>query len=273
MAAMSDRLLVLDAGKRTRRHRLPEGAELVRTHGRVRDATSQPRRTRSKPTVWLAPAQDDLVLFKEIINESERPKGNHRLVVADRVGQGRGEVLRALFDLVISADRDVKLLPVDELIEALSSPARDDLLIGLALDRDDNLIAVYRGSLEPLIVPASFLGEGASTALAEGDFQIVDFGHAIRFGDCEASADAILYAFDAAYRRRRKAQLVRQDRSFGGALRRLRMLRGVSRSDFDGVSSKEIARIERGEVKRPQAQTLGLIARRLGVAPDEIATY
>jgi hypothetical protein len=270
---MTDRVLVLDATERPRQP-LPEGAEVVDSYSRVREAArGRPTTREHKGIVWLARTGDDLALLNEIINQNIQPKGNHRLVVTDRVGRGRSEVLRALFDFVIFADSEIRLLPADELLEALSSPARDDLLIGLAIDRDDNSLVLYRGSLEPIVVPVSFFGEGAETALERGDFEVVDFGHAVRFGDREASTDAILYALDANYRRRRKAQLVRQDRSFGGALRRLRLLRGLSRDDFESVSAKEIARIERGEVKRPQSRTVALIARRLGIAPDEIGSY
>ena len=57
------------------------------------------------------------------------------------------------------------------------------------------------------------------------------------------------------------------------SLRRLRLMRGLSRDDFPGVAAKTIARIERGEVERPREETLHRIAQRLGVAPADITTY
>jgi hypothetical protein len=39
------------------------------------------------------------------------------------------------------------------------------------------------------------------------------------------------------------------------------------------VFLKEIARIERNEIAKPRAKTLGVIARRLGVKPEEIEHY
>jgi transcriptional regulator with XRE-family HTH domain len=66
---------------------------------------------------------------------------------------------------------------------------------------------------------------------------------------------------------------VDSDRSLGGALRRLRLQKGLRQSDFPGVTAKEIARIERGEVKKPHQQTLAEIAKRMGVSADEISTY
>jgi transcriptional regulator with XRE-family HTH domain len=53
----------------------------------------------------------------------------------------------------------------------------------------------------------------------------------------------------------------------------LRELRGIPRSGFPSISAKEVARIERGDVERPRRSTVEAIARRLGVSPEEIATY
>ncbi len=61
--------------------------------------------------------------------------------------------------------------------------------------------------------------------------------------------------------------------SFGGCLRRLRLQKGVGRGDFPGINMKEIARIERGEIKKPHAATVKAIARKLGVEPEEIEEY
>jgi len=47
----------------------------------------------------------------------------------------------------------------------------------------------------------------------------------------------------------------------------------LRQSDFPGITAKEIARIERGEIKKPHQRTLAVIARRLGVPADQIATY
>ena len=42
--------------------------------------------------------------------------------------------------------------------------------------------------------------------------------------------------------------------------------------DFPGLTAKEIARIERGEVKKPHQRTLAKIARRIGIRVEEIST-
>lgn len=78
---------------------------------------------------------------------------------------------------------------------------------------------------------------------------------------------------DAKARARMKANLLHKDTSFGGALRRLRLARGIPRAGFGGIAAKTIARIERGEIAKPQAHPLARIAKTLGVEPSEIETF
>jgi transcriptional regulator with XRE-family HTH domain len=63
------------------------------------------------------------------------------------------------------------------------------------------------------------------------------------------------------------------EKSFGASLRRLRLQKGLNPSDFPGITEKEIGRIDRGEIKRPHARTVGKLAKRLNVKPEEIETY
>jgi transcriptional regulator with XRE-family HTH domain len=71
-----------------------------------------------------------------------------------------------------------------------------------------------------------------------------------------------------------KEREIEHDSSFGGALRRLRLQKGLTREDFEPeISAKTIARIERGEVEEPREDTLKAIAKRLGVAPGEITSF
>jgi len=53
----------------------------------------------------------------------------------------------------------------------------------------------------------------------------------------------------------------------------LRKERRLLRTDFPGIASKTIARIERGEVDRPHSRTLAKIAKVLHVSPDEIESF
>jgi len=93
-------------------------------------------------------------------------------------------------------------------------------------------------------------------------------------GEFEAGAEAILYEFDPLFRRRDKERRINTDDSFGGALRRLRLQKGLKQSDFSpSISTKEIGRIERGEVTTLHKRTKETLAQLLGVEPEEIQTY
>jgi len=58
----------------------------------------------------------------------------------------------------------------------------------------------------------------------------------------------------------------------GAAIRRLRRQRGLKLSDL-GPLEKAVARIARGEVKRPQRRTIEAIADRVGTNPEELAQF
>lgn len=64
-----------------------------------------------------------------------------------------------------------------------------------------------------------------------------------------------------------------QDPLIGGAIRRLRLQKGLRQSDVPGVTAKEIARIELGQVKKPHQDTLRKIAVRTGVPVDQLETF
>ena len=166
------------------------------------------------------------------------------------------------------------MLPLDELVEVLKQPNRGDLCIGGSVEPQHRMLVLVRGNLDVLPVPMSvFKPSGTGCEPDFGRFQITDYGQTLRFGDYEASVDAVLYEVDDDYRRRLNKKRQSEDRSFGASVRRLRLQRGVARDDFPGVSAKTMARIERGEVDRPQAGTLQKIAGRLGVAVEEIESF
>jgi len=104
-------------------------------------------------------------------------------------------------------------------------------------------------------------------------FSVADYGHAVRLGEYEAATDAILYEFDSDYRKTLSKQRSASERSLGAALRRLRKQRGLTQADFAPISAKTIARIEQGKVNRIHPKTLGIIADRLAVEPNEIETF
>jgi len=220
--------------------------------------------------VWVSTGGSCLA---EWITTSGRPHSTQKLLLLDEPPAPRWELLRAWFEFVVKKD-GYKFLPREDLFDVLTSEHCEDRFIGISADKEAGAIVLLRGNLDPLVVPAAwFRSAPGGTRPSLDDYEITDWGNTIRLGEYEASADAVLYSFDRDYRKRAKARKVEQDRSFGGALRRLRLQKGLSRSDFPGITSKEIARIERGEVERPQAATLKVLADRLDVPPDEIETY
>jgi hypothetical protein len=179
-----------------------------------------------------------------------------------------------MFRFVVSPD-EATLLPREELLAVIASESPGDLFIGGAVDPTTQSVVLYRGNLEPLVVRLDWFepsGDGVRPDVTK--FAVTDFGQTVGFGEYEAASHTILYDHDKAYRRRAKARTVQQDKSFGGCLHRLRILRGLGQGDFGPeISAKEIARLEKGQVKKPHADTLKALAKRLRVKPAEIDTY
>ena len=183
--------------------------------------------------------------------------------------------LNTIFRRVVGQVRTFKKLPIEELQEVLFAPVEEsrDLFIGGLYDPATDTLTLTRGNLEPVVVPLSLFQPSGDAAPDPSDFSVTDYGHTIRLGKYEASAEAILYEVDPDYRRRTNAKRRQEDRGFGPSLRRLRIQKHLTRNDFPGVAAKTIARIERGETGKPQGKTLGVLAKTLAVSPDEIESY
>lgn len=125
-----------------------------------------------------------------------------------------------------------------------------------------------------LVVPLDDLGKsGDGTEPNFSRFSIADHGATVRFGRYEAASDAVLFERDPEFRRRLRAQRVKEERSFGASLRRLRLLRGLTQDDFGAIDRRTIQRLESGATAKPQAETLGRLAKVLKVKPREIEEY
>lgn len=265
---MSEPLLLIEPHGHASRMFTRLGADRLRSVSEIRTALSR----HGLRALWIAPSSAAIHLLLGTL--PRRPMGDQRLLSLERADDDRRGLMHALFRYVVSVDEGTRLLPTDELAEVLSTANRADLFIGAAVARADAAVILYRGNLEPLVVPLSWFRERPDGPRPDlSDVAVTDFGQTVRLGDYEAATDAILYEFDDDYRRRAKKRQLETDRSLGGALRRLRLQKGVRQSDFPGVTAKEIARIERGEVKRPHQHTLAAIANRLSVATDDISTY
>lgn len=199
--------------------------------------------------------------------------GRDRLLVTEELEAPLREFLEALFQEVVSGPRD-DFLPISNLREVLASPNRGDLAVGALVSAPREVVVMIRGNLERTVVPWTWFRATPNGAAPDfDDVEVVDSGLTLRLGQYEAAVDAILYELDRAFRTRERQRRLDLDQSFGAAMRRLRLQKGVARADFPDVSDKEIARIERGEVERPHGPTLRAIADRLGVEPADIETY
>lgn len=222
------------------------------------------------PVVWIA---DEASRVCPLAQHKPRAATNHRLLLLKGASWMEREVLNLVFRFVVSPGHGMRLLPADELRGVLAAPEREDLIIGGFVSPCDDLVVLYRGTLEPLPVPFAWFQRRPDARPDFAQLAVADEGQTVAFGEYEVSTDIILYAHDAAYRKRAKARQLEQDDSFGASLRRLRLSHGLRRGDFPGVSDKEIARIERGEITTPHRRTLDTIAARLGVTAEELGTF
>jgi hypothetical protein len=182
--------------------------------------------------------------------------------------------LEELFDPVIWGTASLRLLPYEELAVVLGAAKRRDLFIGGFVDPKTETLILYRGDFARLAVPLSnFKAPGSGPKPNPSALSFTDYGQTICLGSYQAAGDAILHEMDPDFRRRINAKRREEDRSFGASLRRLRILKGLRQSDFNGIPAKTIARVERGEVGKPHQATLQKIAHHLGVPAEDIATY
>ncbi len=243
-------------------------SEKVRSGAEVKSAFERHR----QGALWVA---SDEALLQSLAGVTP-PQGRktQRLLLLEVAAASEREFLRAIFQRVIAPDVGIQLVPPRELAEILASPDRVDHFIGGTFAPAFKSVVLYRGNFERMVVPAGWFKSTPRGPRPDfKDFEVIDFGQTVRLGDYEAAGGAILYEFDADYRRRAKQLQLQEDTSFGGGLRRLRLQKGLSRSEFPGLTPKEIARIERGEVKRPHRSTIAILAVRLRVPPEEIRTY
>lgn len=188
---------------------------------------------------------------------------------------------RAAFETAsdVVVDRGIaRMLPARELHEALEAENRADLVVAASVAEGAGVVTLYRGTLDPLVVPADwFRGAGEASGLAPDLAALVptDYGQTLRLGGVEVAAAAILYEFDAGYRRRAKARL-RRDDGIGASIRRLRNQRGLNQeavAEAAGLSRRGLGRIERGEVEAPRPATVARLASILGTTSDELSWF
>lgn len=225
--------------------------------------------------LWFA---ENLDLFTGLEKVREARGTQHRLLVLGHPpSSARLEYLRMFFrsvDVLGASDGCAAHVSEEELAEILATDYPDEYILQAVVDFDDEVVLLLRGNLERLAVPFEWFLELDPKHVPDFEnVRIEDYGQTLELGEHDVAIDAILYEFDPEYRARLHERSLKRDDSFGGALRRLRRQRGLSQTDFAPVSERQIRRIETGETTKPRDDTLEVIADRLGVQPEEIATY
>lgn len=224
-----------------------------------------------KDSVWVTRGTSSL---RALAREAVQATGERRLIVLTAMEETTHHVLTTWFRYVVAGKDGITLLERSELVEVLHAPNRGELFVGGAFDHKERVVILYRGTVEPLVVPLDwFRGRHDGPRPDFDRFRVVDYGHTVRLGEFEVASDAILYEFDEDYRKNAKKRFVDADPSLGGALRRLRLQKGLSRADFAPIPIRTIARIERGEVLKPQSSTMRRMAERLRVPVESLPSY
>lgn len=266
-------LVVLDLDEgRFRRLRIP-GAVLCRG----RDEIARSMREAVPRSCWVSVRQKATDDILRSVALCRRQRGAiYGLVTIEPPRPNSIPGLIGYFRRLAGTAPDSKLLPLEELLDVLAAPSKEaaNLFISGVADLESQTLALARGNMKTITVPFSmFKPSGAGIHPDFTRLNLTDYGHTLRLGDYEASSDAVLYEADPEYRRKIREKLLADEKSFGASLRRLRIQKGLARSDFVPLSSKTLARIERNEVEKPHGPTLRTIADRLGVEPEEIESY
>ena len=273
VAKRQNRLILMDIDE-SRFHRMKiRGAVLCR--GREEIAKTMRRVTQQ--SLWISFQQRTTDDVLRSIQECQHRRGRmYGLVAVEPPRPKSVPGLASCFRRLVGTAPDSKFLPMDELLDVVSAPPSKaaGLFIAGVADMESETLALTRGNLKTVTAPFSiFQPSGTGVSPDFSRLSLADYGHTVRLGEYEASSDAILYEVDPEYRRKIRKQQLADEKTFGASLRRLRILRKVSRDDFPPLSAKTISRIERNEVEKPHGETLQIVAERLNVDPEEIETY
>lgn len=84
-------------------------------------------------------------------------------------------------------------LPDEEMVEVLECITRNDMIIGGAVDLDNERLILYTGSLQKVFAPfKDFEPSGTGLCPDFTQFKVIDWGWTVALGDYEAASDAIL---------------------------------------------------------------------------------
>lgn len=248
---------------------------LVQKRERWLTTQREVRQAFSEASSRLFVAFDSAELLRSLGNQPAMM--HHRLLLLekrDQRAEARTTMLAAFFRAMVVSDAGLSFLPIEELAEVLAAPNAADLAIATGYDEEAESIYVIRGNLDRLIIPtSSFVATPNGPEPVFEGVKVIDYGNALALGEYEASMDALLYEQDSNFRRELRKRQLENDDSFGASVRRLRIQRGLKRSDIPGISDKQVARIERGETENPQAETLNALAAALAVSVEELGDF
>ncbi len=103
---------------------------------------------------------------------------------------------------------------------------------------------------------------------AREHFTVADDGSTLHWpeGDIHLDLDALRLAVDPEAREQARRERLRSDERFGRAVAALRARRGLRQSDIEGLSARQVRRIEAGAL--PRTATLEKLAAAHGVDLD-----
>ena len=219
---------------------------------------------------------DDANTVDELLKQIQwkhQPNHGFALVTTD-LNPNQQDAIRKCYGHVAISGPTGAVLSEPELAETLSADNRGELAIAGYVISDSRIVVIWRGDFTSLVVPFdAFKGSNSQVEPDFSRFAIIDYGQTLQFGDYQAAMDALLYEYDPAYRKRLLARRRAEEKGLGPSIRRLRKQRRLKQHDFSPISPKTIARIEKGEVADPRADTLNRIARRLDVTAEELTQY
>jgi hypothetical protein len=270
MLSTEQRFIFLGSQKGLFKKPVPRRIFICRDRSEVEAAMSRPARS----ATWISFTRDFTdILLKQAVDTRADLRGSHLITLTPPRAESIPPLL-GLFHPVFGLVEGFHWLSKGEFVETIVMADAADRFIGGSVDRKAKALTLLRGDITAVVAPFSiFPPSGDGTAPDFTRLRLIDYGRTIALGDYEASADAILYELDPDYRRKLRKQRQQNEKTFGASLMRLRKQRRLKRSDFAPISLKEIARIERNEVAKPHAKTLGLLALRLDVRPEEIETF
>jgi hypothetical protein len=270
MVDLKPRFIFLGSRKRVFQGPLPPGISVCHGRSELEAVAATP----AKLTIWISTTRafTDLLL-ENAVNARPDLRGS-RLITLTPPRTESVAALLGCFHPVFGLVGGFQWLPNDQMLTVVAREDAANRFIGVSVDPKAKALTLLRGDITTVIAPFSvFAPSGDGT---KPDFTrpgLADYGLTITLGDYEASSDVVLYELDPDYRRSLKAQRRQGERTFGASLMRLRKQRRLKRTEFPPISSKEIARLERNEVAKPHARTLDVIATRLGVRAEELASF